>query len=197
MLLVTNNCKLEIWFSNGIRQAKLRANTLNLKSFGLVLMRLPRELVMQLIDFNLYRETWKTSLSTHPSWRDISPNYLRVVMVLYICILILIFLTHIVISISIRELIGIITSNYRLVDNRSYIFMSGHQYFTIHFFYRESTFLICSSKSHFIEYNCLHFTPLWKVSDMSAVVDHRIQMRDRCIICGTWEVFFRHPLWSL
>ena len=22
-------------------------------------------------------------------------------------------------------------------------------------------------------------------------------MRDRCIICGTWEVFFRHPLWSL
>ena len=32
---------------------------------------------------------------------------------------------------------------------------------------------------------------------MSTVVDHRIQMRDRCIIWGTWEIFFRHPLWSL
>ena len=32
---------------------------------------------------------------------------------------------------------------------------------------------------------------------MTIVVDHRIQMRDKCIICGTWEVFFRHPLWSL
>ena len=47
-----------------------------------VLMRFPRKSMMQLIDGNLYRETWKTSLSTHPSWRDISPKFLRV-MVLY------------------------------------------------------------------------------------------------------------------
>ena len=69
------------------------------------------------------------------------------------------FIYAFVISISIRELIGIITSNYRLVDNRSYIFISSHQYFMIHFLLIKyiSHPLI---KLHFVQYNCLHFTSL-------------------------------------
>ena len=64
-----------------------------------------------------YRETWKTSLSTSCSWSDDLPNYLRVA-VTY-CTYALWFQFHLCICLlfSIRELIGVITSNYRLVDD--------------------------------------------------------------------------------
>ena len=89
-------------------------------------MRLLRKSKMLHIDCNLYREAWKTSLLMLLSWRDISPNCLWVVMVLYHYVdthFISIFFSRIVISISIRELIEIIISNYLSVDNWSYNFI--------------------------------------------------------------------------
>ena len=52
-------------------------------------------------------------------------------------------------------------------------------------------------KLYFVFLNCLHFTLLWQFSGMMTIEDRRIQMRHRCIICGTWEVYFHHPLWIL
>ena len=63
-----------------------------------------------------YRETWKTSLLTSCSWSNDLPNYLWVV-VTY-CTYAFWFQFHLCICLlfSIRHLIGVITSNYRLVD---------------------------------------------------------------------------------
>ena len=64
-----------------------------------------------------YRETWITSLSTFYSWSDDLPNYMRVV-VTY-CTYAFWFQFHLCICLlfSIRGLISVITSNYRLVDD--------------------------------------------------------------------------------
>ena len=70
-----------------------------------------------------YGETWKTSLSIICSWRDDLPNCLRVVFVPFCKFAFLFtFIYVFVFKFQIRELIGIIIFNYRLVDNWSYNF---------------------------------------------------------------------------
>ena len=44
------------------KESEARENILSFKRFGLVCMRLLRKLEMLHTDFNLYKETWKTSL---------------------------------------------------------------------------------------------------------------------------------------
>ena len=64
-----------------------------------------------------YRETWKTSLSIICFWRDDLPNYLQVVFVPFCTYAFwFTFIYAFVFQFQIREIIGIITSNYRLVD---------------------------------------------------------------------------------
>ena len=64
-----------------------------------------------------YRETSKTSLLTSCSWSDDLPNYLWVVVTYYTYAFWFQFHLCICLLFSIRGLIGVITSNYRLVDN--------------------------------------------------------------------------------
>ena len=51
----------------GIWHQEAKGKHSKFQKLWLGLTRLPRKLVMQLTDCNLYRETWKTSLSMHPS----------------------------------------------------------------------------------------------------------------------------------
>ena len=67
--------------------------------------------------FDPYRETWITSLSTFCSWSDDWPNYLWLVVTYYRYAFWFQFHLRICLLFSIRGLISVITSNYRLVDD--------------------------------------------------------------------------------
>ena len=91
---------------------------------------------------------------------------------------------------SIIELINIITSNYRLVDdnfiNIVILFRSPVFHDT---FWTNKVSLSSANHSIFYIYNFLHFTSFWRFSKMMTVGDHKILMRDRCIKCGGLRSF--------
>ena len=109
---------------------------------------------------------------------------------MYICIFSLIYFTHSS-FLSIRELIGIITSNYRPVDdnftNLVILFRSPIFHDTL---WTNKVSLSSTNYSIFYICNCIHFSSFWPFSIMLIVEDHKIPMRDRCIKCGDLRGFF-------
>ena len=94
----------------------------------------------------------------------------------------------------IRELIDVITSNYRLVDinfiSLVILFKSPVFHDT---FWTDKVSLSSSNQSILYVLNCLHFTSFWWLSDMRTVGDHKIMMRDKCMKCGDLIILFPPP----
>ena len=95
---------------------------------------------------------------------------------------------------SIRELIGIIASNYWWVDYNLIdpvtLFRSPVFHDT---FWTNKVSLSYAKQSIFYVFNCLHFISLWWFSDTMTIEDRKIMMRDRCIKCGDMRHFFSPP----
>ena len=146
-----------------------------------------------------YGKTWKTSLPIFCSWSDDLPNCMWVVFVTFCTYAFwFTFIYAFVFKFQIRELIGIITSNYRLVNINfiSPIILIWSLVFH-DTFWTDKVHLSSTNQVIFVLFNYLHFTSFQIFFDMLTVGDHKIQMRDSCIICRTWEVFSCHSMWSL
>ena len=113
---------------------------------------------------------------------------------MYICILFSISFQKLFFKVSIRELIGVITSNYRLVDSYPIILFRSQVFHDT--FWNDKVSLSSSNQSIFYVFNCLHFTSFWWFFDMRTVEDRKILMRDTCIICVGPDNFFSATLYG-
>ena len=112
---------------------------------------------------------------------------------MYICIFALCYFMHNTLF-SIRELIDVITSNYRLVDDNFIDTVILSRWVVFHdTFWIDKVSLSSSNQGIFYIFNCLHFTSLWWFYNTMKVEDHKVLMRDRCIICGDLRSFFPPP----
>ena len=86
---------------------------------------------------------------------------------------------------SIRELIDVITSNYRSTGDNfiSHVILFRSPIFH-DTFWTNKVSLSSTNQCIFYIFNCLHFTSFWRFFDMMTVEDRKILMRDRCIIYG-------------
>ena len=95
---------------------------------------------------------------------------------------------------ALRELVGINTSNYRLID---YNFIDLVILFRApvfhHTFWTDNISLSSSNQSRFYVFNFIHFISFWRFSDILIVEDRKIPMRDRCIKCGDLRSLFPPP----
>ena len=95
---------------------------------------------------------------------------------------------------TIRELINVITSNYRLVDDNFISIVIFSRSPAFHYtFWTDKVSLSFSNHSIFYICNRLHFTSFWWFFEMLIVEDHKILMRDRCIKCGVLRSLFPPP----
>ena len=95
---------------------------------------------------------------------------------------------------SIRELIGVITSNYRLVGDNFISLVILFKSPVFHdTFWTNKVSLSSTNQGIFYIFNCLHFTSFWWFYDMMTVEDSKILMRDICIICRDLRSFLPPP----